>query len=207
MVPESVLVKTERPSFFLLLRFPPVTGIHHLIYQLLSRSWICWSWASLTLGPLNVESVHVPTWQMQEPAGHAHCSLHQGEPRARLLLSQLPGPSTPARNLWTFAELASYAKHLCSWAGDPRATFQLSLWDGAPIFHFQPSFDIFACSGLASCNWKKQVLLGSTFSSIHSSVHLPNQKALIKNSPVKFWIFQHSVPHNGIGTHAGNFDV
>lgn len=124
MVPESVLAKTERPSFFMLLSFSLVTGIHHLIYQLLSRSWISWSWASLMLGPPNVEPVHMPTWP--DVGASWWCSLFSapGRTRARLLLSQLPGPSTPARNLWKFPELASYAKHLCSWAGNPQAAFQ-----------------------------------------------------------------------------------
>lgn len=103
-------------------------------------------------------------------------------PEHSLPKASQPGPNKPARNLWKFPELASSAWHLCSRAGDPQATFQSHRANSH--YKMEILFSIFslpsACSGLASCNRKKWVLLCSTFATIGSSVHFPNQNILIK---------------------------
>lgn len=82
-------------------------------------------------------------------------------PEHSLSKTSQPGPNKPARNLWKFPELASYAGHLSFRPRDPGATLQTHRANSyfkmeLPFSHSQPSSDSFAWSGLASCNLKKR---------------------------------------------------
>lgn len=92
MVPESVLWKQNTLLCYSALPWW-LEWIYPLIYYLLPCSWICWSWASLTLGPPNVESVHLPTW----PAVGASwlCSLFSGPGRTQSTASLKPASQAP----------------------------------------------------------------------------------------------------------------
>lgn len=137
-----------------------MTRISRLIYKLLLYSQLgSWS-ASMTLGLPQCRtgsSANLAAWRSQLALLTVWGTRES--PEQSLSTASQASPRKAARNLWIFPELACYAWHLCSRAGDLQVPFQTHGASACPAMSLPFSvFFWYCCRSMSGWLWEKEAV-------------------------------------------------